>query len=155
MAKIKQIGGSPNEVPAMAKDILVWFKCLEGKNHPSYLITPYDVTQKRLGCPLCEGRKAIIPYQIRFGVKLNNNDSQAGTFGGTEYFTSIEEAKKEVDKTFKSTIKKMFSDAQHTGLTIVSELNFVSAKYKDGTELVGRMDGTFDGGEFNIEIIKA
>ena len=35
MAKIKQIGGKPNEVPAMTKDILVWLKCLEGKNHPT------------------------------------------------------------------------------------------------------------------------
>jgi len=100
-------------------------------------------------------------YKIRFGVKLNNDDSQAGTFGGTEFFTSIEEAKKEVDKTFRSTIQEMFPDAKHDGLIMVSDLkcecgvNFVSATYEDGIELVGRIDGTFDGGEFNIEIIKA
>ena len=162
MAKIKQIGGTPNTVPANAKDILIWFKCIKNNTHPSYLITPYDVTQKRLSCPLCEGREVIIPYQVRFGVKLDNDysQSQAGTFGKPEFFTTIKEVKDEVTKTFNSAIKEMFPDAKHSGLIMISDLkcncgsNISSATYEDGTELIGRMDGDFNGGEFYIEIVK-
>ena len=160
MAKIKQIGGNPKEISYDAKDVLVWLKCLENKNHPSYLITPYDITQKRLGCPLCEGREVIIPYQVRFGVKLNNDNSQAGTFGKPEYFITIAEAKNEVDNILNTAIKEMFPDAKYGELVMISDLKcncgcyYESAKYENGTELVGRMDGGFDGGEFYIEIIK-
>ncbi len=160
MAKINQIGGSPKEISANAKDILVWLKCLEDKNHPSYLITPYDVTQRRLGCPLCEDREVIIPYQVRFGVKLNNDDNQAGTFGKPEYFTTIEEAKSEVTRIFDTAIKEMFPDVECGDLVMISDLkcdcgsNYESAKYEDGIELIGRMDGEFEDGEFYIEIIK-
>ena len=161
MAKIKQIGGSPNEILANAKDILIWFKCLENKSHPSYLITPYDITVRKLGCPLCEGREIVTPYQIRIGIKLNDDDCQTGTFGSNGYFTTIKEAKEEVTKIYNSTVKKMFSSVKHDGLIMVHDLkcdcgcNYQSATYEDGTELVGRMDGTFDSGEFYIEIVKA
>lgn len=163
MAKIKQIGGSPKEISYDAKDTLVWLKCLENKNHPSYLITPYDATQNKLGCPLCEGRDVIIPYQIRCGLKLYDDDNKSGVFGSKEYFTTIAEAKNELDKMFKTIVKDMFSDAECGELVMISDLkcdcgsNIESAKYEDGTELVGligRMDGKFEGGEFYIEIMK-
>jgi hypothetical protein len=162
MAKIKQIGGSPRTTPYDAKDILIWLKCLENKNHPSYLITPYDVTQNKLNCPLCEGREVIIPYQIKFGIKLNNDDSQSGVFGSNNYFTIIKEAKDEVKRIFDTVIKEMFPNAIHNDLIMITDLkcdcgsNISSATYDDGIELVGRMDGKFneDEGEFYIEIVK-
>jgi len=160
MAKIKQIGGNPKEISHDAKDVLIWIKCLENKSHPSYLITPYAFSQIGLRCPLCEGRKPIAPYQVRFGVKMNDDDSQAGVFGKPEYFTTIQEAKDEVNRTFITAIKKMFPDAECGELIMVSDLkcecgcNYESAKYEDGTELIGRMDVEFEGGEGYIEIIK-
>jgi hypothetical protein len=57
-AKIKQIGGNPNEISADAKDVLVWIKCQVNKDHPSYLITPYEFTHGKR-CPLCEGRDVL------------------------------------------------------------------------------------------------
>ena len=161
MAKIKQIGGNPKEIAYDAKDILIWMKCLKNKSHPSYLITPYAVTQVKLGCPLCEGRELIVPYQVRFGIKLYNDDSSNGSvFGSDCYFTTIEEVKDETIRTFNTVIKEMFPHAEYGELVMISDLkcdcgsNYESAKYKDGTELVGRMDGIFEGGEFYIEIIK-
>ena len=164
MAKIKQIGGNPKEIAHDAKDVLIWLKCLENKSHPSYLITPYAFSQIGLRCPLCEGRKPIIPYQIRFGVKMNNDDSQAGVFGKPEYFTNIEDAKKEVFETYNTAIKEMFPDAECGELIMISDLkcdcgcNYESAKYEGSQiEMFGRMDGVLDkcdGGEFYVEIIK-
>jgi len=161
MAKFKQIGGNPKEIAYDAKDILIWMKCLENKSHPSYLITPYAVTHVKLGCPLCEGREVIIPYQVRFGIKLYNDDSSNGSvFGSNCYFTTINEAKNEVMNTFNTAIKEMFSDAECGELIMVSDLKcdcgcgFESAKYKDETELVGRMEVEFEGGEGYVEIVK-
>jgi len=159
MAKIKQIGGSPKEISYDAKDILIWLKCFKNKNHPSYLTAPYDFTHGNLDCPLCEGRDIIIPYQIQCGVNLFE-ENKSGVFGKPEYFTTIEEAKDEVIETYNSTIKEMFPDAECGELIMVSDLkcdcgsNIESAKYEDGTFLIGRMDGEFDGGEFYVEIVK-
>jgi len=161
MAKIKQIGGNPKEIAHDAKDVLIWIKCLENKSHPSYLITPYNVTQQRLGCPLCEGRELIIPYQIRCGIKLYDDDSSDGVvFGSNGYFTKIKEAKDEAMDIFNKTIKKMFPDAECGELVMISDLkcdcgcNYKSAKYEDGVELIDRMDVEFEGGEGYIEIVK-
>jgi len=160
MAKIKQIGGNPKEISHDAKDVLIWLKCLENKSHTSYLITPYDVTQNKLGCPICEGRELIIPYQIRCGLKLYDDNSSDGVvFGSNGYFITIKETKDEAIDIFYKTIKEMFPDAEHGELIMVSDLkcdcgcNMESAKYEDGTELIGRMDGMFDRGEFYVEIV--
>jgi hypothetical protein len=58
--KIKQIGGNPYEIAHNAKDILIWLECDKNKDHPSYLITPYQFTKENKKCPLCDGRKQII-----------------------------------------------------------------------------------------------
>lgn len=103
---------------------------------------------------------AKIKYQVRFGIKLNNDDNQAGTFGKPEYFTTIVEAKDEVNRIFNSEIKGIFPDAKCGELVMVTDLkcdcggNISSATYEDGTELFGRMDGVFEDGEFYVEIIK-
>ena len=100
-----------------------------------------------------------IKYQVRFGVNLFE-EGKSGVFAKPKYFTNIEDAKKEVFETYNTAIKEMFPDAVCGELIMVSDLkcdcgcNYESAKYEDGTELVGRMDGGFDGGEFYVEIVK-
>ena len=100
-----------------------------------------------------------IKYQVRFGVNLFE-EGKSGVFAKPEYFTTIKESKDEVINTFNTSIKEMFPDAECGDLIMVSDLkcdcgcNYESAKYDDGTELIGRMDIEFDGGEGYIEIIK-
>ena len=113
-----------------------------------------------------KNRELIIPYIIRFGIKLYDDDSSNGSvFGSNCYFTTIKEAKDEAIEIYKTTVKKMFPDAECGELIMVSDLkcdcdcgcNIVDAKYEDGDKiigLVGRMDGEFFGGEFYVEIIK-
>ena len=110
---------------------------------------------KQINC-----NKNNIKYQVRFGVNLFE-EGKSGVFGKPTLFTNIEDAKKEVFETYNSAIKEMFPDAECGELIMISDLkcdcgcNYESAKYENGPELVGRMDGNFDGGEFYVEIVKA
>jgi len=107
----------------------------------------------------CNKNNKNIKYQVRFGVNLFE-EGKSGVFGKPEYFTTIEDAKVEVYETYNTAIKEMFSDAECGKLIMVSDLkcecgcNYESAKYDDGTELVGRMEIDFAGGEGYIEIVK-
>ena len=113
---------------------------------------------KQINCNKNKNNKNI-KYQVRFGVNLFE-EGKSGVFAKPKYFTNIEDAKKEVFETYNTAIKEMFTDAVCGELIMVSDLkcdcgcNYESAKYEDGTELVGRMDGGFDGGEFYVEIVK-
>ena len=101
-----------------------------------------------------------IKYQVRFGINLFEEE-KSGVFAKPTFFKTISEAKKEVFETYNTVIKEMFPDAECGELIMVSDLkcdcgcNYESAKYENGPELVGRMDGNFDGGEFYVEIVKA
>ena len=104
-----------------------------------------------------------IKYQVRFGVNLFE-EGKSGVFGKLTFFNTIKDAKNEAYEIFETAILDMFPDAECGELVMVSDLkcdcgcNYESAKYKDGTELIGRMDGVLDneeGGEFYIEIVKS
>jgi len=89
-----------------------------------------------------------ITYKIKFGFRVYDDAEQTGVFRCEDTFPTIEDAQKEVAKTFKSTIQKTFPNAKNTGL-------ITKAKYINGIDVFGRMDGTFTGGEFYIEIVRA
>ena len=110
----------------------------------------------------CNKNNKNIKYQVRFGVNLFE-EGKSGVFGKPTFLKTIQEAKKEVFETYNTVIKEMFPDAECGELIMVSDLkcdcgcNYESAKYEDGTEMVGRIDGILDkcdGGEFYVEIIK-
>jgi len=101
-----------------------------------------------------------IKYQVRFGVNLFE-EGKSGVFAKPTFLKTIEEAKKEVFETYNTAIKEMFPDAECGELIMVSDLkcdcgcNYESAKYEGSqTELVGRMEIGFEGGEGYIEIVK-
>jgi len=156
--KIKKIGASPYEVTAETKDVLVWLECIENESHPSYLNTPYNLVQGQR-CPLCEGREPIVPYKIAyFAGKINKDGGFNYTFR-KGHVTTLKEAKDEVNKVYKDIKRKYKTAKSECDLVIIDEIPDVKngkceiKPHEDGTLLVGRMEGTFDGGEFFIDIL--
>jgi len=159
MAKFKQIGGSPYEISADEKDILVWLQCLENKSHPTYLNTPYNLVQGQR-CPICDSREPIIAYIIRYYVGKTQDDKVKCTVikGAV---TTIEEAKDEVVNIFKKIIRQKCHNVIVNDLVMFEDIapschcgsNMIET---DGNvEIVARMSGEFDKGEFFIDIVKA
>jgi len=161
MAKIKQIGGDPKEIAHNAKDVLIWLNCLENKSHPAYMTTPYDFTQNNKRCPVCEGREPIATYVIRYYVGKKVKECQNIKFKVIKgAVTTLDEAKSEVIYIFNHTIKKQCNNVIAENLVIFKDIaptchcgcGMVAT---DGNvEIVGRMEGIFDKGEFIIDIVK-
>ena len=163
--KIKSVGGTPKTVAFDAKDVLVWIKCDDkSKCHPSYLTTPYEITQgDGLKCPLCEGKEPVKAYLVRFydGQRLKENENYH-YYQEKGAFTTIKEAKSRVDVVFKM-LKEMHLDALNSGLVMIDDIkptcgecgDGMVAVFSDGTKLIGSMEGRYKGGEFFIEIIDA
>ena len=162
--KINNITRKLDEVKKNAKDVLAWVDCSEKtKRHPPYLETPYNLTQKKYKCPICEGREPIVAYIIRFYIgPVLKKGQPFNYFDVPGAYTTIEEAKKEVMQAF-TTIKQSQNGASSgKGLIIEDDItpacdcNCVMATPSDnGVVLIGKMHGSFPGGEFFIEIIKA
>lgn len=160
--KFKQFGGTPQTVAFDSKDTLIYFKCGDKrKGHPSYLTTPFDITQgKGLECPLCAGKEPLVAYRTRFydGKKLRENQKfQYYMKDGAT--TTLEEAIQEVYAVF-DIIKGLHKDALNEGLVVLSDKSCECGEPmicmgNGDVELLGRMEGRYKGGEFFIEMIKA
>ncbi|GAB6152951.1 hypothetical protein JCM17380_17010 [Desulfosporosinus burensis] len=163
--KIKSIGGTPQTVAFDARDVLVWIKCGDkSMGHPSFLITPYELTQgDGLKCPLCKGKEPIKAYLVRH----YDDDHRLKKNGIYQYthkegaVTTIKEAKSRVDEVFKI-LKKIHRDARNNGLVMMDDIKPTCGEcgegmvtvFSDGTKLIGRMEGNYKGGIFSIDIIE-
>ena len=91
-------------------------------------------------------------FNIRFGINFESWE-HGGVFGSPNTFNTVDEASREVYKILETSILSVFPSAIYDELIMVCE-NCV-ATYEDGTQLIGRIDGTIDDdGEFYIEIVK-
>ncbi|KNY24959.1 hypothetical protein [Pseudobacteroides cellulosolvens] len=84
--------------------------------------------------------------KVRYSVKESKEEYPC--IEGKDTYNTIEEASIAVDYILKNIMQKNSKSIKHTGLLMVDTI------CEDGTVVIGRLDGTFDGEDFFIEIIE-
>ncbi|GEM_PF-5528161 len=84
--------------------------------------------------------------KVRFSV--NGEEAEYSRIDEKDIYYTFEEANFAVNYIIKNMLGKNAVNVKHSGLQMVDTI------CEDGTVVVGRLDGTFDGGEFYIEIIE-
>jgi hypothetical protein len=84
--------------------------------------------------------------KVRFS--LHGGEVEYPHIYGKDIYSTMEEANISVNYILEDIIRKNARNVKHTGMQMVDSI------YEDGTVVIGRLDGTFDGEEFYIEIIE-
>jgi len=85
---------------------------------------------------------------LKVRVSVNEEKEEYPCIDGKDIYYTMQEANFAVNYILKNMIENNAVNVKHSGLQMVDTI------CEDGTVVVGRLDGTFEGGKFYIEIIE-